>query len=66
MVLKDPAGVIPTIEGSNIDVRVKNNGILTTVLRVDPKSRVGINNTAPDEALDITGNIIASGTALAH
>ena len=62
--IEGSAGVIQhQIEGSNIDVRVKNNGILTTVLRVDSNLRVGINNTAPDEALDITGNIKASGTA---
>ena len=62
--IEGSAGVIQhQIEGSNIDVRVKNNGILTTVLRVDSNLRVGINNTAPDEALDITGNLKASGTA---
>ncbi len=63
--IEGSAGVIQhQIEGSNIDVRVKNNGILTTVLRVDSNLRVGINNTAPDEALDITGNLKASGTAV--
>ena len=62
--IEGSAGVIQhQIEGSNIDIRVKNNGILTTVLRVDSNLRVGINNTAPDEALDITGNLKASGTA---
>ncbi len=62
--IEGSAGVIQhQIEGSNIDIRVKNNGILTTVLRVDSNLRVGINNTAPDEALDVTGNIKASGTA---
>ena len=62
--IEGSAGVIQhQIEGSNIDIRVKNAGILTTVLRVDSNLRVGINNTAPDEALDITGNIKASGTA---
>ena len=59
------AGVIQhQIEGSNIDVRVKNSGILTTVLRIDSNLRIGINNTAPDEALDVIGNIKASGTAV--
>jgi len=63
--IEGSAGVIQhQIEGSNIDVRVKNNGILTTVLRIDSNLRLGVNNTAPDEALDVTGNFKASGTAL--
>ena len=61
--IEGSAGVIQhQIEGSNIDVRVKNGGILTTVLRIDSNLRLGVNNTAPDEALDVTGNIKASGT----
>ena len=57
------AGIIQhQIEGSNIDIRVKNAGILQTVLRIDSNLRLGINNTAPDEALDVTGNVKASGT----
>jgi microcystin-dependent protein len=50
------------IEGSNIDVRVRNSGSSSTVLRVDSSLRVGINNVAPDEALDVTGNLLTSGT----
>jgi len=49
------------IEGSNIDFRVRNAGNSNTVLRVDSSLRVGINNEAPDEALDVTGNIKSSG-----
>ena len=57
------AGVLQhNIEGSNIDVRVRNAGASKTVLRVDSSLRVGINNVAPDEALDITGNVLSSGT----
>jgi microcystin-dependent protein len=56
------AGVIQhNIEGSNIDIRVRNAGNSNTVLRVDSSLRVGINNEAPDEALDVTGNVKISG-----
>jgi len=52
------AGIIQhQIEGSNIDVRVRNQGSTKTVLRVDSALRLGINNEAPDEALDVVGNI---------
>lgn len=56
------AGLIQhQIEGSNIDIRVRNSGVTQTVVRVDSNLRVGINNVAPDEALDVTGNIKTSG-----
>jgi len=61
------AGIIQhQIEGSNIDLRVRNEGTTKTVLRVDSNLRVGINNVAPDEALDVTGNIKSSGTLLVN
>jgi microcystin-dependent protein len=43
--------------GSSLDIRVNNNGNERVVIRVDSQERVGINNTAPQEALDISGNI---------
>jgi microcystin-dependent protein len=43
--------------GSSIDVRVNNNGNERIVIRVDSQERVGINNIAPQEALDVAGNI---------
>jgi microcystin-dependent protein len=43
--------------GSSLDVRVNNNGNERVVIRVDSQERVGINNIAPQEALDISGNI---------
>jgi microcystin-dependent protein len=50
--------------GGNLDIRLtQTNGTITNVIRVDSTNRVGINNTAPQEALDVTGNIIASGDA---
>ena len=61
--IEGQAGVIQhNIEGSNVDIRVRNTGASRTVLRVDSNLRVGINNVAPDEALDVTGNILSSGT----
>ena len=37
-------------------MRVRNNNITRTVVRVDSNLRVGINTEAPDEALDVVGN----------
>lgn len=52
------AGIIRhQIEGSNIDVQIKSGGTTKTVLRVDSTQRLGVNNEAPDEALDVVGNI---------
>jgi microcystin-dependent protein len=52
------AGIIQhQIEGSNIDVRIRSGGSARTVLRVDSSLRLGVNNEAPDEALDVVGNI---------
>jgi microcystin-dependent protein len=61
--IEGSAGIIQhNIEGSNIDVRVRNAGASKTVLRVDSSLRIGVNNEAPDEALDVTGNFLTSGT----
>jgi microcystin-dependent protein len=55
------AGVIrQSTSGANIDLRVNDNGTTKTVIRVDSSTNVGINNSAPDEALDVTGNIQVS------
>jgi len=60
--IEGSAGIIQhNIEGSNIDFRVRNSGDSNTVLRIDSSLRVGINNEAPDEALDVTGNIKTNG-----
>lgn len=56
------AGVIQhNIAGSSIDIKVKNDGILKTALRVDSDLKVGINNVAPAEELDVNGNILTNG-----
>jgi len=52
------AGIIQqNIEGSNIDLRTRSQGRTRTVLRVDASQRIGVNTQAPDEALDVVGNI---------
>jgi microcystin-dependent protein len=43
--------------GSNIDIRVNNAGVATTVIRVDSSTNVGINKTNPEESLDVNGKI---------
>tara|TARA_B100000683_G_scaffold96861_2_gene95631 strand:- start:9280 stop:11313 length:2034 start_codon:yes stop_codon:yes gene_type:complete len=59
------AGVIShQTSGSNIDIRVNNNGTTETVMRIDSTAKVGINNLSPDQALDVTGNIQVSNSLL--
>ena len=61
------AGIIQhNIGGSNIDMRVRNNNITRTVIRVDSNLRVGVNTEAPDEALDVVGNIQVSDSLLVN
>jgi microcystin-dependent protein len=48
--------------GAAIDIRVNNNNSVSTVIRVDANERVGIRKLNPQEALDVTGNILSSGT----
>lgn len=46
---------------SSLDIRVNNNGVIRTVVRVDSNERVGINNLIPQESLDVVGNTLISG-----
>jgi len=46
--------------GSSLDIRVNDQGTTKTVMRIDSTTNVGINNTAPSEALDVTGKIKVS------
>lgn len=48
--------------GASVDIRVNNNNSVATVIRVDANERVGIRKLNPQEALDVTGNILASGS----
>jgi len=51
-------GVIEnSANNSSIDFRLNNGATTPTVLKVDATERVGINNTAPEQELDLNGNI---------
>jgi microcystin-dependent protein len=52
------AGVIQhnTI-GSNIDFRMRSGTTTPTILRIDSAGLIGVNNAAPEEALDVRGNV---------
>ena len=55
------AGLIQhNTSGSNIDFRLRNGTTTPTILRLDAGGQVGINNAAPEEALDVIGNIKVS------
>tara|TARA_B110000503_G_scaffold99799_1_gene149274 strand:+ start:3026 stop:5104 length:2079 start_codon:yes stop_codon:yes gene_type:complete len=43
--------------GSSIDFNLVDGANTNTVLRIDSNQKVGINNTAPDEELDVVGNV---------
>lgn len=43
--------------GSSTDFRMRDGNTIRTVMTIDSTSKVGINNTAPDEDLDILGNL---------
>jgi len=61
--IEGQAGIIQhNIEGSNLDLRVRSGGENSTVIRIDSSKKVGINNEAPEQALDVIGNIQSSGT----
>ena len=52
--------------GASIDVRVNDQGTTRTAIRIDSNTNVGINNTAPTETLDVTGNIKTSGSLVVN
>jgi len=61
LTVEGQAGIIThNSSGSSLDIRVNDQGTTKTVIRVDSTTNVGINNTAPSEALDVTGNIKVS------
>jgi microcystin-dependent protein len=67
MTIEGATGVITNLtSGSSIDMRVNNLGTVRTVVTVDSAERVGINNTSPIEALDVTGNIQSSGSIIVN
>ena len=67
MFVENQAGVIQlgTID-EEIDFRLNNQGSVSTVMRISSQRQVGINKTNPTEALDVTGNILSSGTIVSN
>lgn len=58
------AGVIQhNTPGANIDFILREGNTNNTVMRIDSTQKVGINNTAPDEDLDVIGNVQISSKA---
>ena len=52
------AGVIQhNTPGANIDFVLRDGNVSNTVMRIDSTQKVGINNTAPEEDLDVVGNV---------
>ena len=49
--------------GSSIDIQTNRNGIPATVIRVID-NKVGINQATPNEALDVDGNILLTGSVI--
>jgi len=43
--------------GSNIDFRLRSGTTTPTVMRIDASGKVGINNSAPEQDLEVAGNI---------
>jgi microcystin-dependent protein/cytoskeletal protein CcmA (bactofilin family) len=43
--------------GSSLDMRVNDAGSVKTAIRINSDTNVGINNSNPDESLDVIGNI---------
>ena len=51
-------GVIQhNVAGSAVEFIVKNDGLFKPIVHVDSNMSVGINTTAPDETLDVAGNV---------
>ena len=56
-------GVISnTVQNGNIDFRVRQNFQTSTVLTLASDKKIGINNQAPEEALDIVGGVKLTGS----
>jgi len=56
--VSNEAGIIQhNTVGSNIDIRLRDENAFNTVMRIDSSKRVGINNSNPQETLDVVGNI---------
>lgn len=65
--VENQAGIIQlgTLD-EEIDFRLNSQGSISTVMRISSQRQVGINKTNPTEALDVTGNILSSGTIVSN
>ena len=58
LLVSGQAGVIQhNTSGSNIDFRLRNGDLIPTVMRLDSAGNVGINTGAPEQKLEVSGNI---------
>ena len=63
MFVETQAGIIQLgTQDEEIDFRLNSGEPGSTVMRISSQQQVGINKTNPDEALDVTGNILSSGS----
>lgn len=51
-----------TANDGTLDIKVNDSGTTKTAVRITPDQKVGIANEAPQQALDVTGNAVVSGT----
>lgn len=49
--------------GSSIDIRMRNGNLTPTVMSINSDGNVGFNNVAPEETVDIRGNLLISPKA---
>jgi microcystin-dependent protein len=52
--------------GNSLSFNVTNNTTINTALHVTATSKIGINTTAPQEALDVNGNLALSGNIIVN
>ena len=57
------AKIYNSATGSSLDLQTNRNGIPATIIRVID-NKVGINQATPNEALDIDGNLILTGSVI--
>lgn len=56
--MEGQTGIIQhSIEGSSVDFRLKENGSLKNVLRVNSSRKIGVNNEVPEANFDVHGDI---------
>lgn len=60
----DSSVISNNFPGAFIDIRGKDGDRTINLIRIDPLGRIGINNDSPDEALDVEGNIKATGNLI--